>query len=342
MPVSTTVVRSRTLLALALVAFVGPACDADGGARGIGPSTGGGKGDNPGQTSAEGGTDTDDVPASDHRDAVLQCEDIAAHVREHLGEGRYDAIVDLERDRNDCLVTANDAVTERVTALLSATDDPYAGEVTRAWKSHRTTGASLCNVLAEGHPDATGEGLAAVAAACIAGAELDFGAVLDAYVDFGIAPFSIPGARDRYPSCYEAYDLALAAAATTTDEVIAHDALASCISDAHDDLLGELAARVVESFPGRDATTVELALRDAATAFGDARDKICIIATRSGPARGTETMDLDRAECAVDVAIQGGGLLDIAAPGLLPDGSFDPGDGSSSGGSGGGESSSSG
>ncbi|MBX7077546.1 MAG: hypothetical protein K1X88_00080 [Nannocystaceae bacterium] len=314
---------STSFAAALLPVLLAVGCTEPGGGRGLSANTTGGKGDNLGDSG--GG---EDVPLSDHRGAVGSCEAVAEHLREHLGGGRTDALVDLERDRNDCLVSANDLATERVSQILGEAMDPYAGEITRGWKSHRTAATGACNVLVEAHPDATGDGLAAVAAACIAGVEHDFADILDAYVDFGVAPFPIPGARDRYTACYDDYDAALEAAAGETDEVVANEALAGCIANVHDGVVGELAARVAASF-GKDAAATETAIRDALSAFSDAREKICVIATRSGPGRGTTAMDLHTAECLVDSAIQGGALLDLAAPGVLP------GEGSSSGSDGG-------
>ncbi|MFO0636508.1 MAG: hypothetical protein U0168_27070 [Nannocystaceae bacterium] len=333
---------SSSLAAALLPALLASACTESGGGRGLSPSTTGGKGDNLGDSG--GG---EDLPLSDHRGAVEACEAVAEHLRAHLGAGRTDAVVDLERDRNDCLVTANDGATERVSQILGEAMDPYAGEITRGWKSHRNAATTACNALVEAHPDATGDGLAAVAASCIATAEHDFADILDAYVDFGVAPFPIPGARDRYTACYDDYDASLEAAVGETDEVVANEALAGCIANVQDGVVDELAARVAASF-GKDAAAAETAIREALSALWDARQKVCVIATRSGPGRGTTAMDLHAAECLVDSAIQGGALLDLAAPGVLPgegsssDGgsSSDSGDGSSSS-DGGGDSSTS-
>jgi hypothetical protein len=297
-------------------------CTAEAGGRGgAGPSSGGGKGDNLGESDTDATDGSGDGLDSDHRASILECEAIADHIREHVHAARVDAIVDLERDRNDCLTGANDGALGSIEAILQASGDPYAGQGLPAWKAHRTAAIAACNALVEAHPDAGSELLAGISATCIGDVEAQFGAVLDAHVDFGVAPFSIPGARDRYPTCYAAFDDETANAPgvdAVAEAAAASDTLASCIRDVHDGLVAELATRVAATFPGRDAATIEQELRDATAALAEARARVCEVAVHAGPGRASGGFLATVADCGVDVAIQAGDVLDLAAPGLLP------------------------
>ncbi|HET6583695.1 MAG TPA: hypothetical protein VFG69_09610, partial [Nannocystaceae bacterium] len=263
-----------------------------------------------------------------HHDAVLECEARADHAREHLNEARTDALVDLERERNDCLVEADDAAREPIEAMLAAAGDSWTGQTTAVWDAQRTTATSLCNLLVESNAESVADRRPVVAATCNTTAELHFAALLDAYVDFGEVPFSILAARDRYPSCYAAYDDAQADAPGTDPlaEVVAiEEQLAACIADVHEDLAVELAARVVELFPERDPATVEQDLIDALAGQIDARAKVCIVAAHAGTQRASDDVDQERAECLVDVAIQAGDLVVLVAPDLLDETPVDDG-----------------
>jgi hypothetical protein len=329
----------RNLPSFALfVTFAAVGCAQATGGRGTAGATAGGKGDNTEQDSSDdGGTDQ---PLSDHRDAALACEATADHLRSHLNAARTDAIVDLERDRNDCLVRANDGARGVIDGKLEAASDPDAGQTDRLFRSHRDDAVAACSALVEAHADAAGDGLAAIASSCIAGVELHLAFLLDAYVDFGVAPFSIHAERDRYESCYADMDAALEAA--PEDEAAAKSGLAGCIAAEQDALLPELAGRVAANFAGRDEVTIEGELRDALQTLHETRGKMCTIAVHAGPA--TDDLGLAIAECEVDVALQAGEMIRWVAPDLLPDdaGSATTGDGeSSSSDAGGSESSSS-
>lgn len=330
-----------TIPSLALLAtLVG--CAAEPSGRATGGVSAGGKGDNTEQDSSDdGGTDQ---PLSDHRDAAMQCEAVADHLRDHLNAARTDAIVDLERDRNDCLVRADDAARPVIDGKLEAANDPYKGQTDRTFRQHRDQAADACNAIVEAHADADSKALAAVATACIAGVELHLALLLDAYVDFGVAPFSIHAERDRYPECYDALDAALEAA--PDDEAAAQSALAECIVTEQDGLVPELADRVAATFPGRDAATIASDMRAAIDALHETRKTVCAIAVHAGPGTATTDYALDIANCEVDVALQAGEMIRWAAPELLPDDASETDGGSSeeSGGaseSSGGESSSS-
>lgn len=321
--------RTPTMVALTLLTWVGVAagCDEGGGRGGSGPSSTGGKGDNLGETETDTGTGGGDGLDSDHRAAILECEAVADHVREHLGPGRTDAIVDLERDRNDCLVTANDGTLGTIEGILTAAGDPYAGQGLPAFKDHRTVTITTCSALIEAHPHA-GTGLAGISATCVGDLEAQLGAILDAHADFGVAPFSIPGARDRYPSCYTAFDDEVANAPgvdAIAEAAAASDSLAACIRDTHDAVLPELAARVAATFPGRDVAQIEQDVRDAITQLALARQRVCEVAVHAGPGRDAGGFLATVAECGVDLAIQAGEMLDLAAPGLLEGGTDDGG-----------------
>lgn len=321
----------RGLLALATFAAIG--CGQAPGGRATGGVSAGGKGDDVEEDSSDdGGTDQ---PMSDHRGATMQCEAVADHLRAHINTARTDSVVDLERDRNDCLVRANDAARPVIDAKLDGATDPFMGQSDRSWRSHRDDAVAACNALVEAHADAGGDALAAVATACISGAELHLALVLDAYVDFGVAPFSIPAARDTYPSCYAALDASLETASgdDPIEEAVAQSELADCIVAEHDALLPELATRVAATFPGKDALVVETELRDALAALHETRDTICSISVHAGPTAGTPNADLDIAECEVDIAIQQGELIASVAPDLLPDDAGSEGGGSESSGS---------
>lgn len=316
-------------------------CAAEPGGRATGGVTSGGKGDNTEQDSSDdGGTDQ---PLSDHRDAAMKCEAVADHLRDHLNAARTDAIVDLERDRNDCLVRADDAARPVIDAKLEAANDPYKGQTDRTFRQHRDQAADACNAIVEAHADADGKALAAVATACIAGVELHLALLLDAYVDFGVAPFSIHAERDRYPECYDALDAALESA--PDDEAAAQSALAECIVTEQHALIPELADRVAATFPGRDAETIASEMRAAIEALHETRATVCAIGAHAGPGTATD-FDLAIANCEVDVALQAGEMIRWAAPDLLPEDASETG-GESSGGEdsgssdGGGESSSS-
>lgn len=321
-------------LVLSLLALVGACGDAPTGrtAQGV---TAGGKGDDLDEDTT--GDDGSEVPASDHRGEVQQCEAVADHAREHVNPARVDAVVDLERDRNDCLVRADDAAAEVIEAQLVAHGDAYVGQAARTLRIHREDAVGVCNALVEAHADAASDALSGVATACIAGVELHLARLLDAYVDFGVAPFSIPAARDRYPSCYATLDAALSEAPGVdpdAEEAAAQTELAACIGRAHADLVPELAARAAASFPGRELTDVEAAIGEAMRALDETRAIACAIGVHAGPSRATPAADLDVAECRVDVAIQAGEMITWVAPDLLGEPDTDHGSGSSSEGAG--------
>jgi len=284
-------------------------------------------------------TSGDDVPFTAHHDAVVECEAIAAHARDHLNAARADELVAVERERTDCLVAANDAARETVAAVLAASGDSWADQTVGVWDAQRSTAVNACNGLVEAHGEAVGDRRPVVAATCIALGELQFAEVLDAYVDFGEVPFSIPGARDRYPSCYTAYDDAVnnpAGVDPLAESVAAEEQLAECIHAEHDALVPELAARVAELFPGRDAVQVEGELLAAMTAQIEARTTVCIVAAHAGVDRDAPELDLERAECLVDAAVQAGDVIALVAPDLIGDGSAN--DDAADGGTDGGES----
>jgi hypothetical protein len=212
--------------------------------------------------------------------------------------------------------------------MLSAAADSWAGQTGALWDAQRATAISTCNALVEASPDAADDRRPVASATCVALSELHFASVLDAYVDFGEVPFSIAGARDRYPSCYAAYDDAQANAAGVdplVEGVAAEEGLADCIVGVHESFAPELAARVVELFPERDPLQVETDLRDAFASQLDARTKVCIVAAHAGVQRMSLEVDLERAECLVDLAIQAGEVLELVAPDLLDDGATDEG-----------------
>jgi hypothetical protein len=290
------------------------------------------------EDSASSTTSGDDFPATAHHEAVVSCEAKADHARAHLNEARTDVLVDLERERNDCLVVANDAARAPVEAMLTEAADSWADQVGGIWDAQRSTAIAACNALVETTPQAADERRPAASATCVSMSELHFATVLDAYVDFGDVPFSIAGARDRYSSCYAAYDDAQANAAGVdplAEGVLAEEGLADCVSGVHEELAPELASRVVALFPDRDPLQVETDLRDAFATQLDARSKVCIIAAHAGVQRTSPDVDLERAECLVDAAIQAGDVLALVAPDLLQDGETDGGgtdDGDSSSG----------
>jgi hypothetical protein len=332
-----TVTRLRRIVLGLHSLVMAAACGEEGTGRGEGSgATAVTKGDDLDENTSTGG---EDGPVVAHHDAVLECEARADHAREHLNQERTDAIVDLERERNDCLVEADDAAREPVETMLGAAGDSWAGQTSGVWDAQRATATGVCNRLVEANADAVADRRPVVAATCNTTAELHFAALLDAYVDFGEVPFAIKGARDRYPSCYDAYDDAQAAAPGTDPlaEVVAiEEQLADCIAGVHEDLAPELAARTVALFPERDVAAVEQGLLDAMAAQLDARSKVCIVATHAGVQRATENVDEERAECLVDVAIQAGDLIALVAPDLLEVTATD--DGGSEGGSEGGSS----
>ncbi len=296
------------------------ACGGEGGGRdGDGAGSAVTKGDNLGESETDA-TSGGDVLDSDHRAAVLECDAVADHIREHLSATRVDAILDLERDRNDCLVSANDAVIGTIEAVLTASGDPYAGQGQPAWKGHRSAAIAVCNVVVEAHADAATGALAAVAATCIGDIEAQLGALVDAHADLGVAPFSIPAARDRYPSCYAAFDDEVANAPGTdlvSEAAAASDGLSACIREAHDAVLPELAARVAATFPGRDAAQIESDMQAMMGGLADARQRVCEVVVHAGPGRDAGGFLAVIADCAVDAAIASGETIDLVAPGLL-------------------------
>jgi len=325
--------HARGSILFVLVLLGGCAGEGDGRGSSSGTATAVTKGD----VLSESDTDTTsggEVVDSDHREDILACEAVADHVREHLSDARVDEIVDLERDRNDCLVTANDNAIQVVETTLAAGGDPYAGQALAAWKAHRATGSAACNVLVEAHADAGGDLLAGVSATCVGDVEAQLGTILDAHVDFGVAPFSIAAARDRYPACYSAFDDEVANALgvdVVAEAAGASDSLALCIRDVHDAAVPELAARVAATFPGRDVLVIEQDLRGLIAAQTEARERVCEIAVHAGPGRAAGGFIATVADCGVDLAIQSGEMIDLVAPGLVEGDPVDP-TGSESGG----------
>ncbi len=318
--------RARALVAWGLV-WAASGCGAEGGGREGGGSGAGGKGDNLGETDGESTGADDGGVTADHRAEVLHCDMLASRLREHTSLARVDAIVALERERNDCLVSANDGAVVVVESVLTAAGDPYAGGGLAAWKDHRNAALVACNAMVEAHVDAASDARRSVAATCVGDFEAQLGAILDAHVDFGAVPHAIPAARDRYDDCYLAHDDELANAPgvdAILEAAAADTTLAACIRDVHDGVVGELAARVVASFPGRDVEAVESELRGAAAALRSAREQVCEIAVRAGPDRAAGGFVATAAECAVDAAILAGAAFDLVAPGVVPGG---PGEG---------------
>ncbi len=318
---------TRTASGLALVALLS-ACGQELGGRGEGSgATAVTKGDDLDENTST--TNGDDVPASAHADAIAACEAAADHTRAHVNEARTDTLVDLERERNDCLVEANDGARERIDAMLASDGDSWAGQTQGLWDAQRSTAIAACNALVGASDDAAAERRPYASAWCVALSELHFANVLDAYVDFGEVPSTIAGARDRYPSCYATYDDAKNAAASAADPLVANvtaeEQLADCLMGVHEGLAPELAARVVELDPTKDALQIETELRDAFAAQVDARAKICIVAAHAGVRRMAPEVDLERAECLVDSAVQAGDVLALVAPDLLGEAGTDDG-----------------
>jgi hypothetical protein len=294
----------------------------------------GGRGEGSGATAVTKGDDLDentstssgdDVPSTAHAESVAACEAVAEHTRAHVNDARTDALVDLERERNDCLVEANDAARERIDAMLASDGDSWAGQTAGLWDAQRAAAITACNALV-GADDAGAERRPYASAGCVALSELHFATVLDAYVDFGDVPSTIAGNRDRYPSCYSAYDDAkngAAGADPLAENVAAEEQLADCLGAVHEELAPELAARVVELDPTKDALQVETELRDAFAASVGARAKICIVAAHAGVRRMAPEVDLERAECLVDAAVQAGDVVAFVAPELLGDATDD-------------------
>lgn len=324
--------RGPILLVLALLGGCAGQGD-DGRGSGGATATAVTKGDDLSESATDPSTGGE-VVDSDHREDILACEAVADHVRDHLSGARVDEIVDLERDRNDCLVTANDNGMQVVETTLASSGDPYAGQALAAWKAHRTTAGAACNVLVEAHADAGGDALAGVSATCVGDSEAQLGTLLDAHADFGVAPFSISAARDRYPTCYAAFDDEVANAPgvdAIAEAAAASDSLALCIRDVQDVVLPELAARVAATFPGRDVLVIEQDLRDAIAAQTEARERVCEIAAHAGPGRAAGGFIATVADCSVDLAIQAGEVIDLVAPGLIEGEPVDPTGGESGG-----------
>lgn len=295
----------------------------------------GGRGEGSGATAVTKGDDLDEntstssgdeLPATAHAEAIAACEAAAEHTRAHVNEARTDALVDLERERNDCLVVANDEARGRIDAMLTSDGDSWAGQTQGLWDAQRSTAIAACNALVGASDDAGADRRPYASAWCVALSELQFATILDAYVDFGDVPSTIAGARDRYPTCYTAYDEAKNAAVGADplmENVAAEEGLAMCLRGVHEGLAPDLAARVVELDPTKDAAQIETELRDALSAQVDARSKICIVAAHAGVRRMAPEVDLERAECLVDTAVQLGDVLELVAPDLLGDANDD-------------------
>jgi hypothetical protein len=312
----------RPLCSLALVGLaLVTACDDGGGGRGGAGSGAVTKGDDLEETASGGPVDTAGDETGHHA-SLLECEEIAAHVREHLGATRYASFVDLERDRNDCLVTVNDRAMPDLEAILEAAADPYAGQAVAGAKRHRSEALEVCGALAEAHVDAESGSLAAISFQCVADMERQMGLLLDAHADFGVAPFSIPGDRDRFGACYTAFDEAVASGSGTdpiADEAMANDVLSSCLLDVQEAALADVAARVAENFSGRDPATIEADVSLLLGELAEARQRICEVATHAGPGRAEGGFVASVARCMVDSALLTTEAFDLVAPGAIAD-----------------------
>lgn len=309
------------LCSLALVGLASVAgCDDGGGGRDDGGSGAVTKGDDLEETASA--TDPTESPGGDegHHATLLECEAIAEHEREHLSATRYSSFVDLERDRNDCLVTTNDRALPDLESILAEGMDPYAGQAAAGAKRHRTEVLKVCSALSEAHVDAESGGLAAISFQCVADMERQMGLLLDAHADFGVAPFAISAERDRFGACYSAFDDALANATGSdpiADEAIANDVLSACLLGEQDAALAALATRVVENFADRDAATVESEMRTVLAEVVEARQRICEVATHAGPARAEGGFVASVARCMADSALLTTEAFDLVAPGVL-------------------------
>lgn len=321
----TSILRSRCSLgsltlagALAGVAMLA-GCDDGGGGRDDGGSGAVTKGDDLEETASGGPMDTAGEEAGHHA-TLLECEAIAEHEREHLSSTRYSSFIDLERDRNDCLVTTNDRAMPDLETILEAGMDPYAGQAAAGAKRHRTEAAKACSALAEAHVDAESGGLAAISFQCVADMERQMGLLLDAHADFGVAPFSISAERDRFESCYAAFDEAVAAGSGTdpiADEAMANDVLSACVLGEQAAALAGIATRVAENFSDRDPATIESDISALLGELGEARQRVCEVAAHAGPGRAEGGFVASVARCMVDSALLTTEAFDLVAPGVI-------------------------
>lgn len=285
--------RIFAALALALLAPLVAACGAPEGGRDDDPGPASGKAD-------ELDTDTEGE-AGDlaHRDAVITCEELATRLLDRTNEARVEELVQTERNRQNCLVGANDAVVDVVDNALTNLDSSEAGRTESRFDSHRSSVQDLCNSLVEGSEGALDKSGALLSQRCTADGERQLADLVDAFVALGRDAIAIPESRNLYPDCYDAFDSAGETALGHAAEVTALQDLSACIVQGNDAARLRLIDNIVASFPGREPGDLEDETYAYFRGWHDAQENLCGILSQAGEATDEAFVERARAECLV-------------------------------------------
>lgn len=318
--------RRSVFGALALcLAVVTPVigCGSDMGGRDVNGGGPGGKADDP-DDAAESEGDDGATEATAHSENVQVCEGAAERLREHTNSKRYEALRDVEQERVDCLIDANDATLGVIGETLKDVDSAAASQVEDVFKQPRSTATGLCNALVEASDVALEKSASVEHTACVGQAELHIAHAIDAHADLGAVPEMIKPARDAYPECYSTFDSETAGEITVDQETKAIENLSGCINSAVRDHRMELADRILTNFPGRNADTLIAELGSYFDRAQTSADQACTVLGAAGTRAGQAEVSIDVANCSVSMAILGGELLGTVITALAPDPSEDP------------------
>jgi hypothetical protein len=314
--------RGSILMVAAML--LGGCADASGG-RGLpGGSGSGGKADD-----AEGEGEADDDAAQlAFVEAVGRCEALADRGRATIGAARIEPRLEVEVDRLDCLRSANDEMLAAIEATLEETESPLAGDGEEAFTAWREANAGFCALLVKASEAAIEKDAEVHEAGCVGRAEVLLAEAIVSFADLGGTPAEPPEARDAYADCYEAFDAAIEEADATQPvegeseldlTIDAHEDLSACIQLATAELDDELAARVVESFPGRGMDNLHEEIDAEFEATEDAATVVCNVLGSASIDAGEPEAQLQAETCAVSAAIWRAELIGALVPELAPE-----------------------
>ncbi len=305
-------------LLFGLFATVG--CDDGGSGHGNAPGGAGGKAD-------DASSVVDPQVQAEHLEAVGACERQANRDREHVSALRIDARGDIERTRLECLEIANDATRSALALTLDRTAPSLADDVGQAFEAWRAAHGTLCSTLVDASEQALEKSSSVLELGCAAESELRLAEAVEAFVDLGGARAQPPTSEAAYSRCYDDYDDAMAAdvgdGGPQGEAAELESTLADCVEAELEGDVEEIADRVAESFPGRDADGVADDVADRFEQVSDVVRDVCAVFGYGSLDAG----EVQVARCRVAAAIWRHEVVGFAVPELGPRAPASPNDG---------------
>ena len=275
------------------------------------------------------GADLDPDIQKDHLRAVGICETTARRDRDRTSALRFSERTEIEQARIACVSDANDAVRSALALTLEQTAPGLSDDVGNAFNAWRSEHSKLCATFLDAHDEVLEKSISAVDAGCLAEAEFHLAEAVEAFADLGGGRAPAPDTQAQYPECYEFYEAALedvgADASSEVPEAVADavleaqvdgtELLADCIEEELTEAIPLLSARVLDSYPGRDANQVDQALRSAFEDGAEGIAQVCDVlgyAAADGGALGVQ-------QCRTAAAMWRHELLGYVVPEVGPE-----------------------